>query len=109
MSEAIPDASVTAPQADLPSLPKKPTEESLKTGKVEKKTEKKPHKDEKRRDTPEPEKRKEAKKSGLTNEEIIQRATQLALPNESALYHTEVAIQKNVLLVGKGTTDARLK
>jgi len=37
----------------------------------------------------------------LTNEEIIKNATSFPFPEENILYHSQVAIQKNVLLVGK--------
>jgi len=40
-------------------------------------------------------------KKALTKEEIIKNATTFPFPEENVLYHTEVAIQKNVLLIGK--------
>jgi len=36
-----------------------------------------------------------------SKEDIVKNATRLPFPEENALYHSEVAVQKNVLLVGK--------
>jgi len=40
-------------------------------------------------------------KRSLSKEDIIKNATNFPFPEESHLYHTDLAIQKNVLLIGK--------
>lgn len=42
-----------------------------------------------------------SEKKPLSRDEIIKNATTFPFPDENILYHTEVAVQKNVLLIGK--------
>jgi GTPase SAR1 family protein len=82
----IPENKATEPTV---STPKGKTEAAKKDTKKEptKKVEEKP--------------KTEEKKKGPSHEDLIKAATNFPVPDDSMLYQTEVAVQKNVLIVGK--------